>query len=398
MSIREVWDSTEGKLAVLASGTVLIVLLGVLALNPIQGTLTDGDHRGITLKNCPVDNNFDINDRCDLDSNNPDFDNMGSFGDVNVHKDGNTNFRVEVDYLRHIGEDFAPQLPYLANNGYLTESGREDVQDEGSIEDVRMRNDIVWNSDVRKALGAGTSCSVRIQPYSISEVVYTWNDSGELRTQRYHEDWHAGNSEYRDFRHFFPNKVTLQAEDVTIRKHSLWCQFDFKEMMDKGAEHSNMVEFEAGRLEAGGDDSDEGYAKINVNFGMDTDLDGEIDGEDYCPETPGLPEKNGCPNQASKILSLDGPRNVTVGEEARYSVKVRNPDDDSTTVSWSNGGTGESTSYSWNSTGNYTVSVTADDGITETEESLRVEVREKPVLESVFEFFGKIWSVITFSG
>jgi len=398
MSIRETLGLTGGTLYLVALVAGSILLFGFLAFNPIQGTLTDGGHRGITLKNCPVDNNFDINDRCDLDSNNPDFDNMGSFGDVNVHKDGNTNFQMEVDYLRHIGEDFAPQLPYLANNGYLTESGQEDVQEEGSIEDVRMRNDIVWNSDVRKALEAGTSCSVRIQPYSISEVVYTWNDSGELRTQRYHEDWHAGNSEYRDFRHFFPNKVTLQAEDVTIRKHSLWCQFDFKEMMDKGAEHSNMVEFEAGRLEAGGDDSNEGYAKINVDFGMDTDLDGEIDGEDYCPETPGLPEKKGCPNQASKILSLDGPRNTTVGEEARYSVKVRNPDDDSTTVSWSNGGTGESTSYSWNSTGNYTVSVTADDGITETEESLRVEVREKPVLESVFEFFGKIWSILTFSG
>jgi len=401
MDIRETWDSTEGKLLILASAVGLILLLGVLAINPIEGSLVGDNHRGITLANCPVTNNYNINSRCNLDFNQPEFRNMGNYRwDVKVHKDGNTDFQVEVDYLRHLGEDLDPHVPYLANNGYLTEYGREEVKEDGSIEDVDA-DEVKWDSEIKESLEAGTSCSVTIQPYAQDEIVYTWNDSGELRTQKYHEDWHTDDSSYRDIDHFFPQKVTLQAEDVTIRKHSLWCQFDFKEVMDKGAEHSNMVEFKAGTyrgLLAGGDDSDEGYAKINVQYNFDTDLDGVIDPEDDCPETPGLPEKNGCPNQASKILSVDGPRNVTVGEEVEFSAKVKNPDDDSTTISWGNGETGRSAAYSWNSTGNYTVSVTADDGITKETKEIQVRVEEKSLLAAIYEFFGKIWSIVTFSG
>lgn len=404
MGIREVWDSTEGKITVLASATILIVLLGFLAVNPVIGSLADGDHRGITLRNCELSSGYSqISDRCDLNYNKPDFRNMGQGGfsgwDVYVHKDGNTNFRVEVgDVDAFGGEEFAPHTLFLANNGYLNQNGEEELQQDGSYENIDIQNEIAWNSDVKSALEAGTSCSVRIQPYSMSEVVYTWNDSREVKTQKYHEDWYSHEPDYRDFRNFFPQPVTLEAGDITIKEHSLWCQFDFKEMMDKGAEHGNMVEFKSDRLEAGGDDSQEGYAKINVNFAMDTDLDGVIDLEDDCPETPGLPVKNGCPNQASKILSVDGPRNVTVGEEAEYDVMVKNPDDDSTTVSWSNGETGDLASYTWNTTGNKTVTVTADDGITEDTEEIMVRVKEKSLLASISEFFGKIWSILTFSG
>jgi len=131
----------------------------------------------------------------------------------------------------------------------------------------------------------------------------------------------------------------------------------------------------------------------------DSDGDGIADTPDECPEEPGLEEKNGCPNQASKIDSINGERNVTVGENVEYSVDINNPDGDSTSVSWSNGETGESASYSWNSTGAKTVSVTIDDGYEQRSGELNVQVGEKQgLLEQITGFFGNIWSVLTFSG
>jgi hypothetical protein len=130
----------------------------------------------------------------------------------------------------------------------------------------------------------------------------------------------------------------------------------------------------------------------------DSDSDGVADSNDDCPETPGMPEKDGCPNEEPEIVSLDGERNVTLNNEIEYSVDYRNPDNDDISVSWSNGESGDSATYSWNSTGLKTVSVSVDDGFTTVSEEVRVQVGEKSFWDSVIEFFGNIWSVLTFSG
>ena len=359
----------EWKYSPYLLGLFLIVIISGATVFFTQGSLVGDNHRGIALKNCNIDSNYNINDRCNLDYNNPDFHNMGGNGwDVYVHKDGNTQFSVEVDYLRHLGEDFSPPLPYLANNGYLNEDGQEDVQEDGDIGNVRM-DDIKWNSEVKRSLQSGTQCSVRIQPYSISEVVYTWNESGEVKTQKYHEDW---GDEYRDFDYFFPDKVTLQAEKVIVNEHSTYCVFDFKEMVDKGAEHSNMVEFKAGRLEAGGDDYNEGYAKINVNWGMDDDLDGIRNENDKCESEPGIEELQGCPNSEPEV-SLNLPENATVNSQISVSVNASDADGHDLEYSWNNGDSGESTTYVVQNESR-TVQVSVSDGFTSVNASETVEV------------------------
>lgn len=100
--------------------------------------------------------------------------------------------------------------------------------------------------------------------------------------------------------------------------------------------------------------------------------------------------------RVSGDVEVDGPRNVTVGESVEYTVQT--PDSDSISVSWSNGESGESATYSWDSTGEKTVEVTVDNGVSEKSESIVVNVEDRSFLESVYGIFGKIWSIITFSG
>jgi hypothetical protein len=393
MSIQEIWDSKEGKLTVLASATALIVLLGVLATNPIQGSFAD-NHHGVTLTECEYDTEGNIFGRCDLQSNSDNLHKFrSSFSHNEVKASGDTKFWIEIEQIQDGADnEFAPQLQWLQKNGYIKEYALDEP-----VSDLDM-HEIIWNSDVKQGLKSGTACSAKLRPGTDGEVVYKWMENGEVNTQLYHEDWYVDDSRYRDIDYLFSGPVEVEATDIRFTNYHMYCEFDFDEVVNKGAEHTPFYSWTGDTIHMGGDDRDEGYAYINVNFGMDTDLDGVLDSEDNCPETPGLPEKNGCPNQASKILSVDGSRNVTVGEQVEYSAKVKNPDDDSTMVSWSNGATGKSAVYTWNSTGNKTVSVTADDGITEETKEVSVRVEEKSLLASVYEFFGKIWSVITFSG
>jgi len=134
----------------------------------------------------------------------------------------------------------------------------------------------------------------------------------------------------------------------------------------------------------------------------DSDQDGIKDSNDDCPETSGIEAKNGCLNQASEIVSLDGSSEVAVGQTVEYTVSVENPDGDSQTISWSNGDTGKSAEYTFENPGSRTVSVTVDDGYDEQSESIAVQVKEAPEppspLDALSSFFGNIWSILTFSG
>jgi len=134
----------------------------------------------------------------------------------------------------------------------------------------------------------------------------------------------------------------------------------------------------------------------------DSDQDGIDDSNDDCPEIEGVQAKNGCPNEPSEIVSVDGSQNVTVGESVEFSVSVNNPDGDSQSISWSNGDTGTTATYSFDSQGSKTVSVTVKDGFTESTETVNVEVSSAPEppspLNALSSFFSNLWSIVTFSG
>ena len=100
-------------------------------------------------------------------------------------------------------------------------------------------------------------------------------------------------------------------------------------------------------------------------------------------------------NQGWRIDSIEGPENVTVGEEVKYSVDVGDSESYSFTITWSNGETGESADYEFDSTGNRTVSVTVDDGFNKDTEEIRVRVEEKTLLDVISEFFDGIWQALT---
>ena len=343
-------------------------------------------------------------------------------GEITGYKDGevvSSHFWVEISDVKAGEEEKAPQFWWLYYNDYLTEDGREEVNEGDFPDDVDVTyGDLKWNGDLREKLEAGTICRATIQPESRGYLDITTTEAESLNTDVNDANWNnqdddgdgqvdEGFQMYNDepdsdeiyVSNIVPNPKEVTADKIEIRENSMRCRFDFTEIMNKGMElDGKFIEWDGREPVIGGDDGDEGMTSFNVDFGLDSDLDGFRDENDECPETPGIEEKNGCPNQVSKVISVDGPRNVTVGEEVNYSVSVRNPDDDSTSISWSNGATGDSAVYKFNSTGNYTLSVTADDGFEEDTEEIRVRVEEKTLLGKVAEFFGGIWQFLTFQG
>lgn len=141
----------------------------------------------------------------------------------------------------------------------------------------------------------------------------------------------------------------------------------------------------------------DGWKRVNV----DCDSDSRIERIEDC---------DGFPISISKELDdirtippvevqdIIGPETVSVGEEVTYTANVSNLEEVSPSLSWSNGESGESAVYSWNSTGTYTVELTIDDGISETTETINVEVEDNSLFGGVMEFFRGLWQALTFQG
>lgn len=81
------------------------------------------------------------------------------------------------------------------------------------------------------------------------------------------------------------------------------------------------------------------------------------------------------------------PVNPEPGQQVNLSVEAVDSDGDDLTVSWSTGGSGESTSTVFDSRGLKTVSVTVSDQETSTVEEVKVRVGEKPLLQRIIDFF-----------
>ena len=301
---------------------------------------------------------------------------------------GNREFQAnELSYMAKVrnlesgGDLKKPAVVWLYNNGLKTET-----EDYG---DLDFRN-VDLSGSVRYGLEEGSTCSMKVNRIESDGETYV-NTTEDYKVYEKDDDGDEG-VRLQDLNY---DDVRVEAEKIEINgEGQVFCKFDYGDIIMKASGlEGELVSIRTPNIP-------QLVGIVGVDFETDMDGDGVLDstGGDECPETAGIPEKNGCPNQASKILSVDGPRNVTVGEAVNYSVEVRNPDDDSTTISWSNGGTGESASYWFNSTGNYTVSVSVDDGFTTESKDIRVRVEEKSLLGKIVEFFGGVLDFLTFWG
>jgi len=140
-----------------------------------------------------------------------------------------------------------------------------------------------------------------------------------------------------------------------------------------------------------------GWERVNV----DCDGDSRIERIEDC---------SGFPVTASKDLQdirmqppvevqdIVGPRTVEPGENVTYTANVSNFQAVSPDLTWSNGDTGRTATYSWDTTGNKTVTLTVDDGFNEETTSIEVRVEQQSILDGVFGFLESLWGFLSYGG
>jgi hypothetical protein len=401
MSHRDFLDSTTGKITAVGVSAAFLVAAGFLALNFSQGSVVGEDHTPRFSDCTYVEETGNIQGDCE--QNRGEISSFGGWGgDVSgAYQDGEPvpkYFWIRIDSIQTFPADGgdeakSPQMMWLYKNGYVTESGQED----DFPDDVDIAyGDLKWNSELRSSLEAGTVCEATIRPSAQGEVYITTTEE----EQAFNDEPDADELHVSEM---ISSPATVAADDVHITEGYIACLFDFTEVMNKALAMDGYFKSWSGRsIMIGGYDYDEGSTSFDVDFGMDSDGDGFLDENDECPEQPGLEEKDGCPNQPSEIVEINGPRNATLESEVEYSVEVSNPDDDPTTISWGNGDTGETATYTWNSTGTKEITVSADDGFNTSSRSISVQVGEAPEppspLEALSSFFSGLLDILWYSG
>lgn len=402
MSYRDFLDSTTGKITGFAVSTAFIVAVGFLAMNFAEGSVV-GEHHRPSFGDCGYSHeNGDVQGSCGEQR-----------GEINTFESGFGGselvsgayqggepvpkyFWVRMTGIAVEGEEKAPQFWWLYRNDFLAEPAREDIQEGNFPDDADLYNgDLKWNQDIKQGLERATVCRASIRPAAQGEV-YIETTEGQ---QAFNDEPDADELYIGEM---VPEPVQVTADEVMFTEQYMACRFDFTEVMNKGMSLDGYFKSWSGREIMIGGGGDEGSTSFDVDIGMDRDGDGILLENDECPTEAGLQEKNGCPNQASEIVEINGPRNATVGSQVEYSVEVSNPDDDPTTVSWGNGETGKTASYSWNSTGSKEVTVSADDGFNTSSRSLSVQVGEAPEppspLEALSSFFSGLLDILWYSG
>lgn len=92
-------------------------------------------------------------------------------------------------------------------------------------------------------------------------------------------------------------------------------------------------------------------------------------------------------NKPPVIGSVEGPDKVKVGEAFTVSIQASDPNGDDLSISWSNGGTGSSAEYVFDSRGQKTISVEVSDGRLSSTETFSLVVEEKSFWEKLRGFF-----------
>lgn len=378
MDIRDLWESKRGKALILTSSAVTILLLGFLASIFAQGSLADQDQK--IFEECNINQAGSITD-CNIRNHQL----LGFFGDFDANSD---NLSVTIDDVSAAGDHKHPALVWLYRNGYGLEQDR--LADIDWVYGDVNRSNVLINS-----LESASTCSVTFDLGTEGEIFVQTTTS----EQQYNDEPEDAYERYQ--RHIMDQQVTIQRQGISITDSGIACSVNLADFMDQGMELDGEFRSWSGRGPVIAGESGV-HGDVKVNFEVDQDSDSVIDAVDSCPTNPGIPDNDGCLNEPSTVESLDGPRELTVKELATYSVQVSNPDGDETSISWSNGDTGESATYLWNSTGIKTVSVTLDDSFDEKTRTVQVDVVQLPKppnpLEALSNFFSNLWQILTFSG
>jgi hypothetical protein len=373
MDIRELWKSTKGKALILSSSTVLILLLGFLAVNFTEGTLADNDQK--IFEECNVNQEGHITG-CNIRNHQL----LGFSGDFNSESD---NLSVTIDDVAAAGDHKHPALVWLYRNGYGLEQDRLDDIDWG-------RGEVNQSGVILRSLESASTCSVTFDLGTQGEIFVQTTTS----EQQYNDEPEDSYERYQ--RHIMNQQVTIQREGISITDSGIACSVNLADFMDQGMELDGEFRSWSGRGPVISDEPGV-YGDVKVDFQVNQDGDEFIDAVDSCPTVPGIAGKNGCPNNVPVVESVSGPRNVTVGEPVNYTVEAVDQDEDSLDFSWSNGETGEKATYVFDSKGEKTVSVTVDDGFSESSKEIEVDA-ENTLFGKFTDFLSNLWSVVTFSG
>jgi len=373
MDIRDLWDSKRGKALILTSGISVVLLLGFLASIFAQGSLADQDQK--IFEECNVNQEGSITD-CNIRNNEL----IGFSGDFHANSD---NLSVTIDDISAAGDHKHPALVWLYRNGYGLEQDRLDDIDWG-------RGEVNQSGIVLRSLESASTCSVTFDLGTEGEIFVQTTTS----EQQYNDDPEDAQERYQ--RHIMDQQVTIQRQGISITDSGIACSVNLADFMDQGMELDGEFRSWSGRGPVIAGESGV-HGDVRVNFQVNQDGDDLIDAVDSCPTVPGIPEKDGCPNNAPVVESVSGPRNVTVGESVNYTAEAFDQDEDNLDISWSNGETGKTATYSFNSSGEKTVSVTVDDGFSQSSKRIQVDA-ENSFFGSVFRFFEGIWSLLTYSG
>lgn len=229
-------------------GALLVVGLILVLFGGIPGSLDKNDVRPF-FDNCPLDDSFNVQNKCERTRLEMEVGSRGSFGSgaglwavVDTDLDGNPIASKWFFY-----------------NGYV-KPGNEDEPDY----DIDW-NDVEVSGDDLDAIEAASTCRITADVGSFREVDIFTSET----QQRYDDDpddigqkwdgWYAG--ELLHSRHIFPNPVTVEADEMQIKKGRVFCKFNMGTMMDKGMELPGTFEKWEGK---GGEELDHG--EIYVEF------------------------------------------------------------------------------------------------------------------------------------
>jgi len=106
------------------------------------------------------------------------------------------------------------------------------------------------------------------------------------------------------------------------------------------------------------------YWTLGVRDAVDSDSDGIYDFRDDCSGLKGPESNSGCPVNSDPVVNeLSVPDRVAPREKFTASVDARDPDGDSLSYEWFNGGSGNSTEVVFEDEGVYSVGVNVSDGL-----------------------------------
>lgn len=204
------------------------------------------------------------------------------------------SFRVRVEGIGvDVNEDDpaekAPQFWWLYSNDYTNSETEEQIEEGDFPDDVDLPRDLVWNDQIRERLERGSTCTGTFQVESTGEV----NIETTTTSQSYNDE----PDEDELYVDRIMDRTTVDGEVVEINEDYLECEFDFTELMNKGLDlPGEFVSWDGREPYIGGDDSDEGYGAVSVEFreSGDSDGDGVVDRNDECPNEAGE-KANGCP-------------------------------------------------------------------------------------------------------